>query len=119
MDRLLQEAIDLKNQEDYQGAVRALSAIVGEYPKCAPAHGLMGSIYLLKLNKPRKAVDCFEKTIQLSPKSEMASLGLFHSLWKLDRQIEALEEMKRFQQVAHSKDYDEILAEIQEKWLSE
>jgi tetratricopeptide (TPR) repeat protein len=114
---LLQEAIDLKNQQDYAGAVRVLSALVRQYPKCAPAHGLLGSLYLLKLQQVKKAIACFKKTIKLAPKSEMASLGLFHSLWKVRKQTEALEEMKRFQTISHSKDYDEILAEIKEKRL--
>lgn len=116
---LLQQAIDLKNAKDYAAAIRVLADSIREYPKCAPAHALMGSIYLHKLKQMSKAVDCFQKALHLSPKSEGASLGLFHSLWEANRQVEALEEMKRFQAVSHSKDYDEILAEIKEKWLSD
>jgi hypothetical protein len=44
------------------------------------------------------------------------SKGLFHSLWKLGKQVEALEEVKRFQTISDSEDYREIVKEINEKW---
>ena len=116
---MLDEAIKLKNQEDYRGAARVLSHIVKEFPTCTPAFMLLGGLYLHEFKKPRKAVPCFEAAIGLAPRSEMCSLGLFHSLWNLDRVVEALEELKRFQMISHSKDYDEILAELKEKWLAD
>ena len=43
-------------------------------------------------------------------------MGLFHSLWKNERQNEAMEELKRFQTISHSKDYAEIVKEINERF---
>ena len=80
---------------------------------------MIGSLYLIELRQPKNAIPYFKKATELSPQSEKASLGLFHSLWNLDRVNEALEEVKRFQTLSHSKDYDEIVAEIKEKWLSD
>lgn len=37
-----------------------------------------------------------KKSVTLSPKSEMASLCLFHTLWDLNRQDEAKNEIRRF-----------------------
>jgi hypothetical protein len=59
----------------------------------------------------------FRKLVRLSPCSETASLGLFHSLWSLGREDEALEEIKRFQVLTNfgRADYRTIIAEINEK----
>jgi len=46
---------------------------------------------------------------------EAVSLGLFHTLWELEKRAEALEEIKRFQAVADSEDYRQIIREINEK----
>ncbi len=112
LSRLLEEALGYKIRRDFAGAVRVLLNAVEEYPDAAAGWGLLGSIYWCELGKPKKAIPCLEKAVRLSPRSELASLGLFHSLWQIGKQGEALEEMKRFQTVSHSKDYDEILAEI-------
>jgi tetratricopeptide (TPR) repeat protein len=115
LNQMLEEAIRLKNERDFSGAVKILRMAVRLYPKCSPAHGLLGGIYFSFLNRPAAALPHCKKAAKLAPKSEMASLALFHSLWELDRQVEALEEMKRFQTISHSRDYDEILAEIKTK----
>jgi predicted Zn-dependent protease len=117
-EALLDEALQLKNCSDFRGAVRVLGILADEYPRRPAAFGLLGAIYLAKLKQPAKAVAYLVKATKLSPKSEMASLGLFHALWKLDRLVDALEELKRFQSISHCQDYVEILAEIKEKWLS-
>ena len=63
-----------------------------------------------------EAVSAFSHAVKLSPKLEAVSLGLFHTLWKLEKRVEALEEAERFQAIADSKDYREIIHEINEKW---
>jgi tetratricopeptide (TPR) repeat protein len=109
LDQYLEDAIRLKNRKEFQAAVDVLRKAVKKYPQSAAAQGLLGSIYLYELDNAKKAVTCFRKTARLSPHSESASLGLFHALWETDKQAAALEEMKRFQRVSHSKEYDEIL----------
>jgi hypothetical protein len=52
----------------------------------------------------------------MSPDLESVSKGLFHSLWKQGKLVEALEEVKRFQSISDSEDYQEIIREINEKW---
>jgi tetratricopeptide (TPR) repeat protein len=63
-----------------------------------------------------EAVNVFKRAIKISPTLESVSKGLFHSLWKLERRVEALEEIKRFQTISDSEDYTEIVKEINEKW---
>lgn len=42
----------------------------------------------------------FERLVLLSPGSGRISIALFNTLWKLERQQEALEEIKRFMRTA-------------------
>jgi tetratricopeptide (TPR) repeat protein len=63
-----------------------------------------------------EAVSVFKRAVELSPALEGVSKGLFHSLWNLERRVEALEELKRFQTISDSEDYTEIVKEINEKW---
>ncbi len=68
------------------------------------------------------AVKAFSKVIQRKPKSEKASLGLFHSLWRDGNEDAAFEEMKRyFREVGldnkseTAQDYWAIVKEINEQ----
>ncbi|MBY0523204.1 MAG: hypothetical protein K2R98_07385 [Gemmataceae bacterium] len=114
-NELLDRAFARKNCDDHEGALRAFADVLAEYPDYAPALGMMGSIYLSMLGKPAEAIPLFQRTTALVPKSELASLGLFHSLWETGHEAEALKELKRFQSISHSRDYDEILAEWTEE----
>ena len=42
----------------------------------------------------------FERLVLLSPGSGKISIALFNTLWKLERQQEALEEIRRFMRIA-------------------
>jgi tetratricopeptide (TPR) repeat protein len=119
LNRLLQHAIDLKNEEKFEEAADAFTQIVTQYPDCAPANGLLGAILHLELKRSREAIPYCRKATQLAPKSQMASLGLFHSLWATDQIYEALDEIKRYQLLTNwsCQDYLEIVDEIKEKWL--
>lgn len=48
----------------------------------------------------------------LSPHSEMASLGLFHSLWRTDRTDAAFDEMRRFLKSNDSPHYRRLLRDL-------
>jgi hypothetical protein len=63
-----------------------------------------------------EAISAFRGAVRLKPKAEAPSLGLFRCLWELGRLVEAVEEIKRFQSVSHSEDYDRIVKEINEKF---
>jgi predicted Zn-dependent protease len=65
------------------------------------------------------AIECFRKAVVLDPVLELASLGLYHTLWSSGQKEEALEEMKRFIQVSHSEEYDRLLQAFRESRDSE
>ena len=115
---LLNRALHLKNKKDFEGALLVLDQLIESDPTSATSHGLRGGILAFELSRWKDAIMSFEKAARLSPRSEMASLGLFHSLWDARRRKAAIAEMERFQKVAHSADYDEIAAELREKGIA-
>jgi predicted Zn-dependent protease len=119
MADLFQEAIDLNRADKAKDAARLLEKLVLEFPSHAALWGYLGGIYRIDLKRPLKALRCFRRATELSPKSERASLGVFHTLWELNRQDQALEEIKRYQVLTDwsCQDYLEIMEEIKEKWV--
>jgi tetratricopeptide (TPR) repeat protein len=120
-DLLIRQGWDLKDVEDYRGAVRVLEGLIHQYPDSRLGHLILGYFYYSLLNAPRKALPHLRIAVRLGPKSEKASRGLFHCLWDMNRLDEALEEIKRFQLLTNwsCKDYREIVAEINEKWTDD
>ncbi len=51
---------------------------------------------VMERNGFAEAEQIFRELVRDFPLSEKSSLGLFHVLWDLGRQVEALEEMKRY-----------------------
>jgi cytochrome c-type biogenesis protein CcmH/NrfG len=115
--RQLNQALQLKNREDFQEAIAVLKRAVRDYPSCAETYFLIGGICLYEMDDANTAVPNFAMAVQLSPRSESASLGLFHSLWHLGLQEAAKREMNRFQSMAHSVEYDSISSELKRKGL--
>ena len=58
------------------------------------------------------AVHSFEKAVKLAPNSELASLGLFHTLLETGDKKGAIREMNRFCSLAYSKEYQTIAKEF-------
>lgn len=54
----------------------------------------------------------YRKAIFIFPYSELSSLQLFHFLWDANRTDDAFVEMKRFQSISHSDDYDKFVHTI-------
>jgi tetratricopeptide (TPR) repeat protein len=120
MERQLKKAIESYNAGNMGEAIGALEKIIVDYPDRAPILWYLGGFYFVN-EQPERAVPYFQRATVLAPKVERASLGLFNALWETNRRHEALEEMKRFQLLTHwsCKDYLNIMAEINEKWLEE
>ena len=87
-------ALELR-ENNPQEAIRILTELDRRFPDRSVIVGTLGSIYF-SLKDWANALPVYEKAVLLSPKSELASLGLFHSLWHHERFEDALEESKRF-----------------------
>ena len=75
--------------------------------------GVLAHIYFTQRDLS-KALDCYIETVSLSPKSELASLGLFHTLWDLGRAGEACNEAKRFLSLRESEEYFLLIEEMRD-----
>lgn len=79
---------------------------------------LKASIHF-QLDEYAHARIAFEKVLKRKPKNELASIGLFHSLWGVGNTDKAFDEMKRFfkelgtnHQSETANDYRSIVKEI-------
>jgi predicted Zn-dependent protease len=109
--KMLAQAIDLKNQERYSEAAHILEQLRAENPQSASVHALLGHA-LWEQNQLNLAVPSFRKAVELSPQSETASLGLFHTLMELGDTRSAIAEMNRFMSIADSEEYKAIKKSI-------
>lgn len=104
----LQQAIDMESVGNTCKALEILNVLIQRKPAWAPALGVAGAIYY-NMRRFEEAAQYFRAVTVASPKKETPSLGLFHSLWQLGRQEEAIREAKRFLEVEKSEDYEKIL----------
>jgi tetratricopeptide (TPR) repeat protein len=98
IDQMFELAIELRDSGDLRDAVGVLSRIVDTYSEdrgIAGVHTVLGGVYS-DLNEHEKALENFKKATILNEKSELASLGLYIAYVKLDKDEEAIREMKRY-----------------------
>lgn len=94
------------------GVAEKMRELVGRRPDSAVFAALLANA-LDCLGHVDEAEQYFKTAVSLAPHSEKFSLGLFHCLWDQGKQIEALDEMKRFiSGGGESADYREILSEL-------
>ena len=106
-EKLLGQAIDLKNQERNGEAAHLLERLRETNPESASVHALLGDA-LWEQGKLAESIPAFRRAVVLSPKSEMASLGLFHTLMESGDKSSAVAEMRRFLGVADSEEYESL-----------
>ena len=92
--------------------------MVADFPKKAAAYLIIGDILWDEGRLPAASA-AFRIATKRFPKLEIASFGLFFTLWRQSKIYAAFEEMKRFQSVSFSKQYKEIVDEIRHKILHE
>lgn len=100
------------------GKVRASIAVLSKMFEDIPANdikalGLVGSLFR-EANELSKALYCFQIAVQSDPTSPRASLGLFHSLWRLKRYDEGFDELDRFLSLSVSEEHSRLLEEMKE-----
>jgi tetratricopeptide (TPR) repeat protein len=110
---LFDRAMRAKNDERYSDAAELLEqalASIDEHQQefLAATHGMLGYCHK-QLAHDTESEHHYRRATTLSPRSELASLGLFHTLVNQDRWDEALAEAVRFVGVADSPQYRELL----------
>jgi predicted Zn-dependent protease len=107
----LNDAIALHRAGKSRQAARQLERLAEAHPRSAAVAGYLGGVYL-DLDNPQRALVHFRRATSLAPKSELASVGMFHSLWSLDAVHEAFDEMRRFLKMSDSKEYGKLLRDL-------
>jgi lipoprotein NlpI len=108
---LMQRAIDSYHAGRLGEAIAELAQNARRFPRAAKLWGYLGFLYG-EAGENSKAVQAFRKTAELSPHSEQASLGLFHSLWRVGKTDAAFNEMRRFVKHYDAPRYRKMLREM-------
>jgi predicted Zn-dependent protease len=108
---LLQSAIDSYRAGRLDQAIDVLVRNAKSFPNAARLWGYLGFLYA-EASHDAKAAVAFSKAVSVSPHSEQASLGLFHSLWRMGRTNAAFDEMRRFARSNDSPSYRALLRDM-------
>lgn len=105
------EARDAGELERARDLLRQALALVddGNRRSLFAVHEMLGFVHRL-LKEPEPAVYHAESAVRAAPKSELASLNLFHALLQLGDWERALWEIVRFLELRDSTEYRELLA---------
>ena len=89
-------------------AVSQLTTLLEEFPDSSALHAYL-SWFLRSERRLEEAVVHSRQAIELSPRSEKASLSYFYALWDCAKYIEALDEMARLLKIRPSEIYSDII----------
>jgi len=109
--RLFNFAIATRDEGNYDEAIKIMKKLVISTPHSPAYNGMLGGFYF-ETEKYYQALRYFKIASKLNPKSELASLGYFHSLWELNYLKAALNEMNRYLKIKNCIDYLEIIDEL-------
>ena len=109
--QVMAHAIDLRNKKRPAAAIASLLPHARILKNVAPAAGLLATLYW-DLSDYQNSAKWFARAARLAPRSEKASLGLFHSLWDLGKYDDAFDEMRRFFIMGGSREYTRLLREM-------
>ena len=107
----LDRCIKLIGQGKHREAIRILHPLTGRHPRSAAVFGTLGRAFF-EIGDMEKAREAFQSAVDLNPKSELASLGLFHSLWGQQAASKAFAEMRRFLSITDSSEYKTLLRDL-------
>ncbi len=114
-ESLLNLALELKSKSRYKESLDILIKIHEKHgSNSSVVNGLLGSVYYEQKEYKKSAI-YFRKATILNPKSELASLGMFHSLIETGKDDLALEEMKRYLHMFPPNNYKVTIKELYEE----
>jgi tetratricopeptide (TPR) repeat protein len=116
IDSMFELAIELRDAGELKDSVGVLLKILENYPtgeRLDHVYLILGGVYS-DLGELKKALNNFKKATTLNPKLEIASLGLYITLAKLNKDEEAISELFRFLRQFPAKLYKDTLEELLE-----
>jgi tetratricopeptide (TPR) repeat protein len=116
IDGMFELAIELRDKGQLQDSINVFSKILSDYPTDNRTYGIYSVLAGVHgdLGEHDKALINFKKATELNPKSELASLGLYVTLAKLDRDEEAIHELIRYLTSYPAELYKDTLEELLE-----
>lgn len=111
---LINKSLKLNNVGKYEQALEILLKFEKKYPKSSKLNGIIATTYSYMKNIEKSTI-YFKKTSSLSPSSELASLGLFLGLLKLNEYKDAFNEFNRFLDAHEPKNYKVTIQELYEQ----
>jgi len=116
IDSMFELAIELRDKGALQDSINVFSKILRDYPTDNRTHGIYSVLAGVHadLGEHDTALSNFKKATELNPKSELASLGLYVTLAKLDRDEEAIHELIRYLNSYPADLYKDTLEELLE-----
>lgn len=112
--KAMDRALALKRAGRLDEALATIAPLVDRWPKNPHIRVYFAGV-LKKMERFEEAIKHFKIATEQKPDFEMASLGLFHCLLHVDRLHEAFDEMERYESVATSSDYEEMMAAFEQK----
>ncbi len=108
------QAIKERNNNNEDKAIEILKELLHDRPNSTEFILTLGGIYF-NMGNYRSSLRLFKRATSLNPKSSLASLGYYHSLWELGYINAGLKEIDRFLEKSYLQDYLEIIKELFEK----
>lgn len=110
LEKQLKQAQQFAMQGQEQNACMILLELLQEDPDNATALLMLGGSYF-SLGKLQQAEMAFERLVLSVPGRGEYSIALFNCLWKQDRKDEALEEIRRFMNIADRNEEHETVTQ--------
>ena len=105
-------AFELKNAGKTEEAIALFKNIIKEYGESAVANGMIANLYYIKLHDHVSALPYAKRAVELSPKSELASMALVLCLFEHNYKDEINNEIRRYLRVGKKIDlYKTLLRE--------
>jgi tetratricopeptide (TPR) repeat protein len=114
IDSMFELGVALRDKGDLRDSIQVFSKILNDYPDDRIKHGthsVLAGVHF-DLKEYDEAFINFKKATELNPKSELASLGLYVTCAKLDRDEEAIGELIRFLKRYPANLYKDTLEEL-------
>lgn len=109
--QLFEEAIRKRDDGRLEEAEKLLSELEEQQPRNLAATLVRAGI-CFEMGQFDLARVLFKKVVESQPRSELASRGLFHSLWRLGRHDDAFTEMRRYLLHSDSEEYRRLIDDI-------
>lgn len=103
--------MQFRQEKKLSSACDLFVQLLEEKPESKIVLGMLSTCYF-ELEQYELAAKHAQRSVIVSPKSEVASLILFHSLWHIEQYDEAFDEMRRFMTLTSSAAYDELLQDL-------